>query len=198
MVTLKLTGDNIGVFKFEGESNLVVNSIRRIILDEVPTFAIEDVEFISNDSPLYDETIAHRLGLIPIKTDLTSYVFREGCSCGGIGCAMCEVKMTLSQDEEGYVYSGSIKSDDPKIIPVDNKIPITKLFGDSKFEVNLKAILGTGREHAKWAPAHTYLRDNENSIELIVESFGQLSPKEIYNKSIDILIEKIDELKSKL
>jgi len=199
MVTLKQTG-NKAIFEFKDTHNSVVNSIRRIILDEVPTFAIEDVEFIFNDSPLYDETIAHRLGLIPIKTDLSSYVFKDKCSCGGIGCAMCEVKMSIIASGNGYVYSETIKSDDPVIVPVDMKIPITKLFNeDSKLECNLKAVLGTGREHAKWAPAHAYLKDTENnSVELIVESYGQLEAKDIFNKAIDILVEKIDELESKL
>lgn len=198
MVSLKFDG-NTAIFEFKKTHNTIVNSIRRVILDEVPTFAIEDVEVVINGSPLYDETIAHRLGLLPIKTDLKSYYFKQSCSCGGIGCALCEVKMFLKQEGEGYVNSGSIKSDDPAIIPVHNNIPVTKLFGDNKLELNLKAILGVGREHAKWAPAHVYLKDTDsNSVELVVEPFGQLEAKEIYNKSIDILVEKIDELKSKL
>jgi len=193
----KVEGSQL-ILSFKDTHNTIINSIRRIILDEVPTFAIEDVEIVSNDSPLYDETIAHRLGLIPIKTDLKSYNFRETCSCGAVGCALCEVKMTFSQNEVGYVNSSAIKSDDPKIVPVFDLIPVTKLFGDGKIEVNLKTILGTGREHAKWAPAHTYLRDNGNDVELIVESFGQLSNKEVYNKAIEILINKIDDLKRAL
>ncbi|MDA3856522.1 MAG: DNA-directed RNA polymerase subunit D [Candidatus Woesearchaeota archaeon] len=188
----------IGNFKFKDESNLIVNSIRRIIIDEVPTFAIEDVEVVINGSPLYDETIAQRLGLIPIKTDLSSYNMKKDCKCGGIGCAMCEVKMTLSQDEAGYVLSGKINSDDPQVIPIDLDIPITKIFGDAKFELNLKAILGNGLEHAKWSPAHTYMKETKTGIELIVEPHGQLSSKETYNKAIDILIEKITDLEGQL
>jgi len=199
MVNLKVDGDK-SIFEFKEENNTIVNSIRRIILDEVPTFSIEEVEVVLNGSPLYDETIAHRLGLIPLKTDLESYNFKETCSCGGIGCAMCEVKLFLKQDEEGYVYSSSITSDDPQVVPADKGIIITKIFDDNKIELNLKAILGKGREHSKWAPAHTYLKENDKnkSVELIVEPFGQLSAKEIYNKAIDILIEKINELESKL
>ena len=49
-----------------------VNTIRRMIIDEVPTLAVEDVEFRANSSALYDEMIALRLGLLPIKTDLKS------------------------------------------------------------------------------------------------------------------------------
>lgn len=187
-----------GNFKFKDESSLIVNSIRRIIIDEVPTFAIEDVEVVINGSPLYDETIAQRLGLIPIKTDLTSYNMKKDCKCGGIGCAMCEVKMSISQNEAGYVLSGAIKSDDPQIVPTDLEIPITKIFGNAKFELNLKAILGNGLEHAKWSPAHSYLKESKDGIELIVEPHGQLTSKETYNKAIDILIEKITDLEGQL
>lgn len=185
-------------FTFKGTHNTIVNSIRRTILDEVPTFAIEDVEIVVNGSPLYDETLAHRLGLVPIVTDLKSYNLKSECKCGGVGCALCEVKMTLKADEAGYVNSSSIKSDDPKIIPADTEIPITKLFGDKKLEVNARAVLGRGIEHVKWSPAHTYLKEEGNSVVLIVEPFGQLGAKEIYNKAIDIMIGKIAQLEGQL
>lgn len=194
-------------FKFEGEMavlsfkdthNTIVNAFRRFILDDVPTFAIEDVEVVSNESPLYNETVAHRLGLIPLKTDLKSYNFKEKCSCGAMGCALCEVKLTLAQNKEGYVYSGSIKSDDPQIVPADKNIPITKLFPNKKIELNMKAVLGTGRTHAKWAPAHAYMREKKDVVELVIEPFGQLDAKEIYNSAIDLIIERIVELESQL
>lgn len=197
MVEFKDNGDK-AVVTFKNTHNTIVNSIRRIILTKVPTFAIEDVEVVLNGSPLYDETVAQRLGLIPIKTDLTSYNFKDTCSCGGVGCAMCEVKMVLNQEEDGYVYSSSIQSDDPQIVPVDMQIPITKLFDSKTIELNLRAILGTGDQHAKFSPAHTYLKENDKSIELIIEPFGQLDSKTVYNKAIDIIIEKIDELESEL
>jgi DNA-directed RNA polymerase subunit D len=194
------TDKELFIVKFSNIHNSIVNGIRRTILDDVPTFAIEEVEFVKNDSPLYDETVAHRLGLIPLKTDLKSYNFKNSCSCGGVGCALCEVKLSLSANSEGYVKSSELRSDDPQIVPVDTNIPITRLFKDQELEFTAKAILGTGREHAKWAPAHTYLRESEkgNDIELVIESFGQLESKEIYNQAIDILIKKIDSFKSLL
>lgn len=197
MVDMKNSGDET-VFVFKGEHNTIVNSIRRIIIDEVPTMAIEDVEVVVNDSPLYDETVAHRLGLVPITTDLKSYNVKEDCKCGGIGCALCEVKMSISSDKEGYVYSGDIKSDDPKVVPFDKEIPITKLFPGKKIELNLKAVLGRGKEHAKWAPAHAYLREGKGSVDLVVEPFGQLSAKELYNSAIDQLVAKITQLEAEM
>ena len=182
---------NKSYFTFKDETPYLANAIRRIILDEVPTFAIEDVEFVRNDSAIYEEALAHRLGLVPIKTDLIAYNLKDECSCGGIGCALCEVKMTISQDEEGYVRSSSIKSDDPQIVPADDQIIITKLLPGKTFQANLKAVLGKGKEHAKWSPAHTYLKENNGGLDLVIEPYGQLDSKEIYNKAVDILISKI-------
>jgi len=186
------------IVTFKNTHPSIVNSFRRIILDEVPTFAIEDVEIVKNESPLYDETIAHRLGLLPLTTDLKTYNFKDKCKCKGVGCALCEVKMSLKAKGEGYVYSKAIKSNDPKICVVDKEIPITKLFGEKEIEANLTAIIGKGREHAKWAPAHTYLNDTGKAIDLYIESFGQLNSKEIFNKSVEIVVEKIDELEAQL
>ena len=57
------------------------NAIRRLILEEVPTLAVEDLEIKENNSALYDEFIGLRLGLIPLKTDLKSYNLKEKCKC---------------------------------------------------------------------------------------------------------------------
>jgi len=65
----------------EGADSAFMNSLRRIILSEVPAMAIDEVVVIENSSMLHDEILAHRLGLIPLKTDLDSYNLHEECSC---------------------------------------------------------------------------------------------------------------------
>ena len=72
----------VGITKKNTEE-FFANTIRRLIIGEVPTLAVEDVEIKENSSQLYDEMIALRLGLSPIKTDLNSYNFKNECKCEG-------------------------------------------------------------------------------------------------------------------
>ncbi|GAH30229.1 unnamed protein product [marine sediment metagenome] len=82
------------VFVIEGISIEMINSIRRIILTEIPVMAIDEIIILKNDSPLYDEIISHRLGLIPLKTDLDAYKLPHECDCLGYGCPLCQVSLT--------------------------------------------------------------------------------------------------------
>jgi DNA-directed RNA polymerase subunit D len=118
----------------------------------VPTLAIEDVRIYDNTSAFFDEMLAHRLGLIPIKTDLSTYSTQEKCSCGGTGCPGCMVTFTLSVEGPKTVLSSDLIPQDPNATPVYDNIPIVKLAKGQKLVIEAHAILNTGREHAKWQP----------------------------------------------
>jgi len=135
----------------------IINALRRALISMVPVMAIEDVNFTKNSSPLYDEIIAQRLGLIPLTTDL-SYNFISECKCKGKGCSSCQVTLTLSKKGPCTVYSGDLKSEDPKIKPVFDKMPIVLLNENQELEFEAKAVLGTGSEHAKWSSGLAYHR----------------------------------------
>jgi len=130
----------------------VANTLRRCVLDHVPTMAIEDVEFSKNSSVLYDEVIAHRLGLLPLRTDLKAYNLPEECSCGAVGCSKCTLKLTLKVKGPCTAYAEDLKSKDPKVKPVYPKTPITKLLKGQELELEATAILGRGKQHAKFSP----------------------------------------------
>lgn len=129
-----------------------VNSLRRAIIAEVPSLAIEYVNMVENSSPVFDEIISHRLGLIPVPTDLSLYNFREECKCKGKGCPSCTLRFTLEKQGPGIVYSQDLKSEDSKI-KVPKSIPISKLGKNQNIVLEAEAVLGRGRDHAKWQPA---------------------------------------------
>ena len=245
-------------FILKDSNPVYANTLRRIIIDEVPTMAIEEVEFSKNNSILYDEIIAHRLGLTPLKTDLKSYNLPDKCKCEGKGCNRCQLKMVLKTTKgSGTVYASEIKSKDPAVKPVYAGVPIVKLLKGQTLELEATAVLGKGKDHVKWSPCHVYYKyrpvieitgevknpeaiievDHNNIFEIkdrgllinkdrvldcdmsfdfseidkaikvtssntdfvfYVESFGQLSCKEIVNKAIDILDELLDEFVEEL
>jgi len=133
-----------------------MNALRRTVIAEVPCMATDEVVIIENSSVLQDEIIAHRLGLIPLKTDLDGYNLPEKCPCKSeFGCNLCRVTLTLDVNtKEGTrtVYSSEFISENPDIIPVSDKIPIIKLAKGQKLRLEAYARLGKGKNHAKWQP----------------------------------------------
>ncbi|HJJ89828.1 MAG TPA: DNA-directed RNA polymerase subunit D [Methanocorpusculum sp.] len=144
--------DSIARFTISGATPAFANTLRRTMIGEVPTLSIEDVRIYDNTSVLFDEILAHRIGLIPIKTDLSQFVPRSKCTCGGDGCPQCTVTFTLSAEGPGMITSNDLVSIDPRIGPVHNNIPIVKLWEGQKVILEAIAELNTGLEHAKWQP----------------------------------------------
>ena len=133
-----------------------MNALRRIVLTEVPSMAMDEIVVIENSSVLHDEILAHRLGLVPLKTDLDSYNLPEKCSCKSeFGCNLCRATLTLeveATDSVEMVYSGDLTPEDPDITPVSEGIPIVKLALGQKIKLEAYARLGRGKNHAKWQP----------------------------------------------
>jgi len=148
--------DNRIIFAVHGISTPFANALRRIMIAEVPTMAIDDVIIIENSSAINDEIIAHRLGLTPLKTDLDSYILPEECTCHSeLGCNRCRVTLTLEAsagESIRIVYSGEIKSENPDVVPISDKVPIVKLAPGQRIRMELYARLGKGKMHAKWQP----------------------------------------------
>jgi len=140
----------------EGVDAALMNALRRAMVAEVPSMAIDEVVVIENSSMLHDEILAHRLGLIPLVTDLDSYNLPEECSCNSeMGCNLCRVSLTLdveAAESVKTVYSGDLVSENPNIRPVSERIPIVKLAPDQRLKIEAYARLGKGEKHAKWQP----------------------------------------------
>lgn len=136
-------------FIIQGIDPSISNAIRRSIL-EIPVLAINTVKFYKNDSALYDEILAHRLGLIPLKTTTKTFTRREKCSCKGKGCLKCTASLSLKDEGPKTVYASQFKAKGLEIVYPDT--PIVLLGKDQKLELSAEATLGIGKEHAKFTP----------------------------------------------
>ena len=159
-----------------------VNAIRRALIADVPKLAITRVDFsqgvtqdnkgevVESVNVLPDEVLAHRLAMIPIPTNLDEgLVFPNECvNCQDVvekdkGCPMCQVLYTLSargpasDAEENFktVYAGDITTISDPVFDIRDehkRIPLTVLSKGQFLEFYAFAVLGRGRDHAKWSP----------------------------------------------
>jgi len=159
----------------------IANALRRVMIAEVPTMAIDFVEIIENSSVLHDEFLAHRLGLIPLVSDMTQdFHYSRDCSCEGI-CSKCAVRFNLDfcnkdLNESKNVTSLHLENEISNlsneelercssVIPVDqreaysekNKVDyypnvLVKLGPGQQLKLTAIAKKGMAKEHAKFQP----------------------------------------------
>lgn len=147
----------------------LANAIRRYI-NQIPVPAIDTVEISKNGSPLYDETIAHRLGLIPLEAE-NNKVKKTS-------------KLKLSAKKEGTVYSGDLKG---AKLAYEN-IPITTLNKNQELELKATVNVGKGIEHSKYSPG---LMSYRNASEIIMD-------KEFLDKVKEVCSNEIKEKGNKI
>jgi len=220
MIKIKKSNEKEGKLIFSTDmTTSLINALRRSAL-EIPIMAIDEVEIVKNDSALYDEIIAHRLGLIPIKTE-------KGVK---------ETKFKLKEVGPKTVYSTDIKPD----VETGYELPIVLLDNEQELELVAEARLGKGIEHIKYSPWLIYFKhdieeeildfitvDDEGKVsfdeeelkhkrlgedkinrikklksiedlEVNIESWGQIKPKDIFLRAIDALSDNLEELNKEI
>ncbi len=141
-------------FVLEDSTPAFANALRRIMTSEVPTMAIEWVEMHDNNSALFDEVIAHRLGMIPLAFDPKKFNFSDDCECEGKGCPLCQVVFALEKTGPAIVYSGDMKSSNREVKPTSPDFPIVELLKGHAIKFEAVARLGVGTKHAKFQAAN--------------------------------------------
>lgn len=213
---IKINDKNNEKISFKTDMSVsLANAIRRSI-NYIPLLAIDSLEISKNDSALYDEIIAHRSGLIPLKNEKLK--LPSECDCEKEeGCGKCSMKLKLSATGPGTVYSTDMT---PKG-SVLYKMPLTILDKDQELEFVAIAKMGRGMEHAKFAPGIMFYRysediekedsdddfkkiieeskkDEEKEITVFLESGGQIPVKDIFIESIEVLNEELNQLIKKI
>ncbi|GAB4835077.1 DNA-directed RNA polymerases II, IV and V subunit 3 [Ancistrocladus abbreviatus] len=171
-VKIRELRDDYMKFELRDTDSSMANALRRVMIAEVPTVAIDLVEIEVNSSVLNDEFIAHRLGLIPLTSERAmSMRFSRDCdACDGDGqCEYCSVEFHLRArcigDQTLDVTSKDLISSDHTVVPVDYSdspgdtdnrgIIIVKLRRGQELRLRAIARKGIGKDHAKWSPAAT-------------------------------------------
>ena len=176
--------------KIKGVPLQYTNALRRICLNGVPVFAIDTIDVITNTSVLADEGIAHRLGLIPLKTDLSEFGKISELNTDD---SSNKVLLTLDagkSEQTRTVFSGDLHSEDSYVKPTSDTIPIVDLAPDQEIKFEAYAKLGIGVNHAKWNSSNiATLVEGKSDDERIlsIESTGALSPEQILLAGIEQL-----------
>jgi DNA-directed RNA polymerase alpha subunit len=203
MITILENTDKILKFKCSRDINILLttplhhtlcNSLRRIMISEIKTYAIEIVSILKNNSILVDAIFSHRLGLIPIK------VLENDPE------KLANLKITLQvsfdpkkADIFGVhtVYASEFEYDH-KLISIDPNLIVVKLLKNQEIDLDAMLAEGTGVEHAKWnavsVASTTECSTEQGSYIFLIESIGPKKPIDIFIEAVEILKNKVDLL----
>lgn len=172
-------------FLLEKSNPAFANALRRIMKSEIPTMAVEFVDFEENTSGMFDELVAHRIGLIPLTFDEKAYSVKSECKCGGKGCSRCEVTLVIDKQGPCTVKASDMKSTDDSVQPADKDIPIVELLEGQKIKMEAVAQLGLGTEHIKWQAANVgyqYMPSVKVNSEKADQKIADICPTRVFEK----------------
>lgn len=200
-IQLQCVTESFVEFDLIGVDASFANAIRRILIAEVPTMAIEDVFVHCNTSIIPDEVLSQRLGLLPVAADPTLFQTRkrdeEATDLNTVVFKLqvkCETNPSASQiatlPEEKFLNS-TIYASHLEWIPQGSqtemvKTPISilhpeilvaKLRPGQEIDLELHCIKGIGKDHAKWSPVGTATYRLMPSIRLLQEINGDEASK---------------------
>ncbi|WP_136715210.1 DNA-directed RNA polymerase subunit D [Halorientalis salina] len=193
-VTFIERGDREARFLVRDITPAFANGIRRAMIADVPTLSIDEVRVIENSSVMFDEQIAHRLGLVPLTTP-DDYEIGETTT------------LALDVEGPGTAYSGDMVSQDAQVEPADKNVPIIDLKDPEgsetpqRLEVEADAVYDRGREHAKHqggvAVGYRHLQtvevvgdtdefgeDEPHILRGVIEDDGELVPTEEFDNDL--------------
>ncbi len=169
-------------FRLSDTNYSFANALRRAMINGVGTLAIDTVTFYDNSSAMFDEYLAHRIGLIPIVTP-KDYEGKD------------EVVFSLSAEGPGIVYSKDLVSTAKGVKVANDNLPIIKLAEGQKLKIDCKAVFKTAALSSKFQPGLvTYKAIDDNNFEFYVETFGQMSPVEIVHRALNIISNDVKEV----
>ena len=190
-LTLKKKHENRIEFAATGINPTFANAMRRYVMNRIPVLSIDTVTFYDNTTSMWDEYIAHRLGMMPIVTPEK---------------LPASVEVVFSLDETGpkVVHGKDMKSSDKGIKIAQDEIVVVTLGQNQHVRLEAKAVLGTGAKHGKFQAGLISYGIEEGVFNFMVESFYQMAPARVIKrassevlKDINTIIEGLGEKKKK-
>jgi len=193
-IEIKLKTNEELVFDMKGVDPTIANTLRRIMIAEVPTMAIETVIINQNTSVIPDEVLAHRLGLIPILADANDFIEKKlEEEFNGQNSMKFTLKVKCYTDKNGKIINENVFSKDLIFVPQDQQeqkfynnqskkysiglvhddILINKLVPGMELDLECYCVKGIGRVHAKWSPVCTAYYRLINKINILEEIKGE-------------------------
>lgn len=203
-VKIRVLSDGEGCeFLLRGFDLKEVAKIRRIFYSSLQTMAIDLLEFEENTTGFADETISHRLGLIPIKCvdteDLPMVNDCEGCpedeSPPIEDCLHCGVEFKLEESlplsgrtERKEITEEDIVFQDGQCTPQTSGTPLFLLRRGERISITGLVQKGVGSMHAKWIPvaAVRFEHPEDDLYVFTIDTTGQLDCDEIISQAMDI------------
>lgn len=170
--------------KLEDTDEAVANALRRAMISKVPTLAVKHLEITKNDSGLFDEVLANRVGQVP-------FTIPENME------AEDEIHVALTQEGPGKALAEDMQTDDEEARPVNPDAELVTLKEDQELEFEAVAVLGHGKEHAKHQGGTVgYEKVDESEYLFRIESTSGYSNEELFNEALEVLKGELEEFKA--
>lgn len=148
-LSLRTTNDTKSVFEVQDSTVAYVNTLRRLCMKHVPTMAIDTITVHENDSGLFDEILAHRLGLVALNTDPGMFNIPEP---DAEKSAATHAELSLDVEGPMTVKAKDLEPENESVNPIHPETVIVELLEDQSISLVATARLGTGDEHSKYDP----------------------------------------------
>jgi|TARA_B000000609_G_C24123472_1_gene320945 DNA-directed RNA polymerase alpha subunit len=178
---------NISKYEISQSNTAIVNSLRRVIISEIPTISIQYIKFIENSTHFFAEFISHRVGLIPLiyDGDIMEVKDKKECSCEN-ECELCKFIINVDLKNETnnlkYFTSEDLQFNNAKlsVVKYKNPIPICFLNPGEKIQLECYAFKNIGKNHSRWCAVSGVSFIKKHNVKIIDDNCSVL-PRDNYN-----------------
>ena len=195
-------GHNRVIFTLCNTPDAMVGKLRKYLMDELPTMALDFVEITTNESVLLDEFLAQRIGMVPLRSHRAAeFKYSKDCGCLDF-CQTCGVEFYLRIQASTNIIEvsnqhlakplGPVESElSASVKPVELKangepspLGIIKIHNNQLLDIRCLARKGQGKTHAKWTPVSrvTCKKIDDDNMELTIDTNDQYTAPEILNE----------------